>query len=217
MRVPWYSQLYHHMRGPNPLHPRVWNGRLSPLTFRRYRESDLHACVSLHDLNAPGRLPKLEPPYSVTLASGRVYTLVAEEDGHLIATGSVSCQRLPGFLNRKAAILSFGLVHPDYQDRGIGTALVLARLALLKPSEQCYVVLIFAVDRSIGFYRRLGFDDAGKWKDSEGQEQPIGKLEFLRRDIRACRKLLADHQVIYPNDEELVPLVEAAEPSPATT
>src|SRR4051794_8060324 len=133
MKLPWYTRLYHHIRGPNPLHPTVWNGRIPHIAFRRYRESDLHACVELYDLNAPGRFPKLEPPYGTTLASGRVYTLVAEKDRKLIAAGGVSYRGVPGFSNRKAAILSFGLVHPDHQNHGIGTALVLARLALLKP------------------------------------------------------------------------------------
>jgi ribosomal protein S18 acetylase RimI-like enzyme len=216
MRLPWYTHLYHHLRGPNPLHPTVWKGRIPAITFRRYRESDLNGCVNLYDLNAPARFPKLEPPYSTTLTSERSYTLVAEKNGELIAAGSVSYHRAPGFLNRKAAVLSFGLVHPDYQNKGIGTALVLARLALLKPSEEYYFVLIFAVNQSIGFYRRLGFQDVAKWKDCDGQEHPVAMLEFLRREIRACRKLLADQQVIYPDNEELVPLVQF-ERSPAAT
>jgi hypothetical protein len=37
-------------------------------------------------------------------------------------------------------------------------------------------------------------------------------LEFLGRDIRACRKLLANHQIIYPDDEQLVPLAESVGP-----
>jgi len=127
----------------------------------------------------------------------------------------VSYRGVPGFSNRKAAILSFGLVHPDHQNHGIGTALVLARLALLKPGAEYYFVMICAVNRSIGFYRRLGFRDAGKWKDCDGQEHPVAMLEFSRRDIRTCRKLLADHQVIYPDDEEIVPLTQSDEPSPA--
>jgi ribosomal protein S18 acetylase RimI-like enzyme len=196
------------MRGPNPLHPMVWKGRISPITFRRYRESDLHGCVNLYDLNAPGRFPRLEPTYSTTLASGAAYTLVAVKNGMLVAAGSVSYRRVEGFLNHKAAILSFGLVHPDYQDQGIGTTLVLTRLALLEPSDESYFVMICAVNKSIGFYRRLGFHDAGKWKDGEGQEHPVGLLEFLRREIWSCRKLLADHQVIYPDDEGLVPFAK---------
>jgi len=203
------------MRGPNPLHPTVWKGRIPPITFRRYRESDLDGCVNLYNLNAWGRFPKLEPSYSTILASGRAYTIVAEKNGGLIAAGSVNYQRAPGFLNRKAAVLSFGLVHPDHHNEGIGTALVLARLALLKPSEDYYFVMICAVNKSIGFYRRLGFQDVAKWKDCEGQEHPVAMLEFLRREIRACRKLLADQQVIYPNDEELVPLAQSDERSPA--
>src|SRR4051794_36380936 len=111
MKLPWYTLLYRHMRGPNPLHPAVWNGRIHPIVFRRYRESDLDACVNLHDVNAPGRFPKLDPSYGTTLASGRMYTLVAEKDGKVIAAGSVSYWRPPGFLNPKAAVLSFGLVH----------------------------------------------------------------------------------------------------------
>ena len=216
MRIPWYTRLYYHVRGPNPLHPMVWNGRIPPITFRRYRESDLDGCVNLYDLNAPGRFPTLDPPYRTALASGRIYTLVAEMDGKLIAAGSVSYHRPQEFLDDNVATLSFGLVHPDHHSKGIGTALVLARLALLKPSQEYYFVLIFAVNRSMGFYRRLGFHDAGKWKDCNGEEHPFATLEFLRRDINSSRKLLANHQVIYPDDEENVPLVQSDESIPGT-
>ena len=90
----------------------------------------------------------------------------------------------------------------------VGVGRGLARLALLKTQEPYYRVLIFAVEKSIGYYRRMGFMAFQPWKDKEGKEHPSGVLEFSSRDVR-CRKLLAAHGITFPEDEEDVPMHQA--------
>ena len=178
------------------------------MTFRRFQPADLPQCLLLHTLNEPGRFPELERPYEMCLREQRSYTLVAEHEGRIVASGSMQY-----VLRKNIATLSFGLVHPEFQGKGIGTALVLARLALLKPSQPYYRVLIFSVVRSIGFYRRFGFVRFRPWKDKHGHEHPSGAVEFTSRDIRRCRKLLVAHGISFPPDEDLVPLIERPDAS----
>jgi len=49
------------MRGPNRLHPKIWEGRLSPVSFRKYKPDDLPQCLEIYSLNEPGRFPELDP------------------------------------------------------------------------------------------------------------------------------------------------------------
>lgn len=57
-KVRVFERVAHFFKGPNPLHPAVWEGRLAPLTFRRFKIEDLPQCLELYRLNEPGRFPE---------------------------------------------------------------------------------------------------------------------------------------------------------------
>jgi ribosomal protein S18 acetylase RimI-like enzyme len=196
-----FSRIYHFLKGPNPLHPSVWRGHLAPVTFRRFTSQDLPRCLELYALNEPGRFPKgVAEQYEASLVQGSSYYLVAEHDRRVIASGGLSYHARPDI-----AVLCFGLVHPSQQGKGIGTALLLARLALLNPNRPRYHVFVFAVKGSIGFYRRFGFSKYNAWKDTQGDLHPAGRLLFKSRDIDRCRALLEDHGITVPDDETQIP------------
>ena len=139
--------------------------------------------------------------YRPSLAEGRSYYLVSEQGGKIVASGGISY-----FMDHSFAVLCFGLVHPEHQGRGLGTVLVLARLSLLDPKRPFYRVLIFAVEPSIGFYRRMGFREWTNWKDGNKQTHPSGHWILTFRQIRRCRRLLSEHGVSLPPDQDLVPV-----------
>jgi ribosomal protein S18 acetylase RimI-like enzyme len=200
-----FSWLYHFIKGPNPLHPALV-GRLSPMTFRRFASTDLPQCLELYAANEPGRFPGgVVNLYEKTLLGQNSYFLVAESEGRIIASGGISY-----YLRDDLAVLCFGLVHPSHQGRGIGTALLLARLAMLKPHSYDYRVLIFAVEKSIAYYRRFGFKVFPPWADGQGKLHPSGQLIFTPAEILQCRQLLKERGVIVPDDEALVPFRKEA-------
>jgi len=136
-----------------------------------------------------------------SLLAGDTYYLVAEIDGQIVASGGLS------YVGREDhAVLSYGLVHPSRQGKGIGTALVLARLALLRPNGLHYSVFIFALKQSMGYYRRFGFISSTPWKDIHDQLHPSGHLFFSPNQILRCRALLSEHNIIYPQEEDQIPL-----------
>jgi N-acetylglutamate synthase-like GNAT family acetyltransferase len=197
-----FSRICHFLRGPNPLHPAVWTDRLTPISFRRLRPDDLQQCIQLYALNEPGRFPKgFIQKYEKSLVEEGAYFLVAENDGQIIASGGMSY-----YIREDMAVLFFGLVHPMHHGKGIGTALLLTRLALLKPIRFNYQVFIFAVEKSIGFYQRFGFKEFQSWKDPNGDMRPSGRLLFSAGDIRRCRALLKKHGIVFPEDEGQIPL-----------
>lgn len=132
--------------------------------------------------------------------SGSSYYLVAEHNGRVIASGGLPYRARPDI-----AVLCFGLVHPSQQSKGIGTALLLARLSLLNPNRPRYHVFVFAVEDSVGFYRRFGFRNYNAWKDAQGDLHPSGRLLLKSRGIHRCRAFLADHGITVPDDEAQIP------------
>jgi GNAT superfamily N-acetyltransferase len=192
------------LQGPQPLPPAAWEGRLSPRTFRRFDRRDLPQCLELYALNEPGRFPMgVKPQYEKSLTEGHAYHLVTDDSGQIVATGGVA------YLHREDRVcLCFGLVHPGHQGRGIGTALLMARLAMLKPRRFTYDVFIFAVEASLPFYRRFGFSDYLPWRDPHGSLHPSGHMRLNRSDIRKCRELLCAHGIVLPDDEDQVPFRE---------
>lgn len=199
---PLLTRIYHFLKGPNPLHPVVWKGRLLPISFRRFETADTSNCIELYALNQEDRFPRnYIEKYKQSLAAQKSYYLVGELDNRIVASGAVSY-----WIREDVVVLAFGLVHPEYQRRGIGTALLLARLALLDPTRYGYRVLIFAVEKAFNFYRRFGFQPAQPWKDPNGNMHPSGQLFLPAADSRKCRQLLEAHHIVIPQDEKEIPL-----------
>lgn len=183
------------------MHPSVWEGRLTPLTFRRLAVADVPGCLELYRLNEPGRFPEgVIDQYEKTLREQNSYFLVAESDGQIIASGGLSY-----FMRVDVAVFCFGLVHPRQQGKGVGTALFLARLALLNPKRPAYHIVIGALEKSFGFYQRFGFRSIPPWTDSNGHKHPSGRLEVTSAEIRRCRRLLQGHGIMVPQDEDQIP------------
>lgn len=195
------ARFHELLSGRSPLHGSDSAGRLSPMAFRRFNSNDLPHCLQLYALNETGRFPiGVINEYEQSLCNGESYHLVAEEEDRIVASGGVSY-----YAREDIAVLHFGLVHPRCQGKGIGTALLLARLSLLKPNRASYQVLIFAVQASIGFYRRFGFNEFQPWRDAQGNTHPSGHLLLTARDIDRCRTRLKQHGVEVPDDEDQIP------------
>lgn len=210
-RVSFLERVKHFAKGPNPLHPGNWEGRLSPLEFRRLQTSDIPECLEIYKLNEPGRFPEdTIGQYEKSLRTQSSYFLVAEKKGRIIASGGMAY-----FQNPYLAILCFGLVRPSDHGTGIGTALLLARLALLKEDELVHRVFIFAVEKSFGFYQRFGFQPTRSWRDAKGNEHPSGYLVITNAEVQQCRRLLADHGISVPHDGDQVPFRKKEESSSA--
>jgi ribosomal protein S18 acetylase RimI-like enzyme len=103
---------------------------LAALRFRRFEPEDIAKCLDLYTRNEPGRFPAgVKEDYATLLSEQSTYVLVAEKDGRLVASGGLFY-----YSRKNMAGLCFGLVHPQFQGTGIGTTMVLARLALLSPA-----------------------------------------------------------------------------------
>lgn len=199
------SRLRDALIPPHPLRPANWKGRLRPVTVRSLSDSDVSRCFELYSLNEPGRFPpNTRDQFRDSVLRGNSYYLAIEVAGRVMATGGMSYYASPHL-----AVFCFGLVDPAAHGRGFGTILLLSRLALLNDRRPAYQVLIFALESSIGFYRRFGFRPHPAWTDPEGKPHPSGVLLITARQIRQCRALLIRHGIQIPNDQDKIPLRKA--------
>jgi len=174
------------------------------MAFRRFTMADLPQCLEIYKLNEPGRFPEdFIEKYETALRNPFSYTLVADCDGQIIASGGLCYQK-----KESISVMSYGLVRPGYHNQGIGTALALARLSLLNSNRPVHRVFIFAIEKSIGFYHRFGFYPFQPWKDEHGKEHPSEYLVISNEEIRECRRLLAREGISVPDDEGQIPLVQ---------
>lgn len=138
---------------------------LPACTIREYEDSDFAKCCQIYDLNAPGKFPKdSDDVFRKELLANDTLRFVVMLDNDLIGTGGISIAEYTDSL--QSAILSFGLIHPEYQSKGIGTALLAYRCSIL-PRKNWSVSMTSAGNGTELFFKKLGFIYTGKIDCSE--------------------------------------------------
>ena len=130
---------------------------LPPCTIRVIAGADdVAACESIYRRNEPGRFPDAARGDFLAHIRSRdkALFLVAEVDGAIAGFGGITMDRKAKL---EVAHLVYGMVDPAHQRRGIGTALLLARLAVLPAPRRWWTVLFVPIAGSESFYRRFGF------------------------------------------------------------
>jgi GNAT superfamily N-acetyltransferase len=129
---------------------------------RLWKPEDTQACLEIYQMNAPGRFPaEVEQEFEEVLKRDDGAMLVIENHGRVVACGGLS---LAGFVGT----LFYGLIHSEFQKKGIGRLLLLSRLARIHGPAVC--VNICAVEDSIGYYERFGFTRYALWYSQNGKK-----------------------------------------------
>jgi predicted N-acetyltransferase YhbS len=130
-------------------------------SLREYRATDRDACVALYAANETGRFPKgLRAQFEQTLDRIDYLKLVCCLHAEVVAIGAVG--RFPRMLGPRHVWLVFGMVHPKIHGQGIGTALLLARVAALGEPFEPTKILLANVASSERFVSRFGFEYQGQ-------------------------------------------------------
>ena len=116
-----------------------------------------------------------------------------------VAIGAVNCQKRFGLAT---AWLTFGMVSPAYQGKGLGSALVLARLSLLPKPTHAAPVLMTNVESSKAFYARFGFAPYGARPSGRPSLRlPCNSALIGEREWQACRERVASLGLTLPTIE----------------
>jgi GNAT superfamily N-acetyltransferase len=120
--------------------------------LRAYAPADLAACLALFDSNVPEAFaPHERPEFEEWLRAVPADYLVAEQGGRIVACGG-------WYAGGEEARLCWGLVARGLHGRGVGRALLAARLQALRGTPGVRTVSITTSQRSEGFFVKHGFE-----------------------------------------------------------
>lgn len=183
------KRLWHKLTWPK-FKFRLPSRDLPSVRIRAYEQNDFEACCDVYRLNARGRFPSdFFEIFCEAIANPDTLFLVVEYEGKLVAFGGVG---LSPWDNLKRAALSYGIIHPDAQHRGIGTALLLARIVALPKQGEPYVVTVSPVPLSRSFFTQFGFTFVNHFTNKKTRTVRFELLavRLTLKDWLQCRDLL---------------------------
>lgn len=145
--------------------------------YRLYTETDEADCIAIYrDLESGFPAEGIDLFLECLRRPGNGF-IVAERAGRVVGMGGIS------LAGKNTAEMYYGLVSPDQQGLGIGTALALLRLCALNPVGLPPTVFIFTLEKPQSYYHRFGFKTFGEWEDPKGGKHPTAFLDLT--DFRA--------------------------------
>ena len=147
------------------------------VTFRPFRPSDAAACLAVFDSNIPRYFATLERPgFEQFLADMPCEYLVGEApDGTIVACGGW----YPRPEGEGEAGLAWGMVHQGWHHKGVGRALLEARLAGVRTLPGVHTLVISTSQHTETFYARAGFEVTER--EADGHAPGIDRVDMRRR------------------------------------
>ena len=178
--------------------------RARDIAFRVMRDEDIPTCLSFYRANEAAHFPPGGfEHYAAELRSRKFLMLLAiRDDKPAGCCGIFYNTSTDGF---PIGAFCYGMVDPPQQRKGVGTAQVLVRLALLSTRNDLAVATMAAVPGSVSFYRRFGFKFDCELPADDGRVYPFGFLRASQSFIDDCRAELARRNITYPDVRDMIP------------
>ena len=143
-------------------------------TFRPYTSADRESCLVIFDQNVPQYFGEEErADYEGFLDELPGQYFVLEHDGAVVGCGGYI-----GLIEEdNIAILSWGMIAPDYQKKGYGQLLLDRRLELVKCIPEITSIILNTSQHTAPFFEQYGF-----------------KTEEIIKD--GCAKGLDDYEMV---------------------
>lgn len=122
--------------------------------IRPYTPADKPKLIALLRLNTPTYFAEAEESdFAAYLDSFTEDYFVTEEEGKLIGAGGINY-----FPEDGQARISWDVIHPDLQGKGIGTQLMQHRLKVIKNKPGIYLIVVRTTQLVYKFYEKMGFE-----------------------------------------------------------
>lgn len=121
--------------------------------IRRYSIKDKSGVLALLKLNTPNYFDKEEEEdFSTYLDTEIEDYFVVEDNSKVIGSGGINY-----FPEERVARISWGMIHPDYQGKGIGRELTLYRINFIRKNLSANYIVVRTSQFVYKFYQKLGF------------------------------------------------------------
>jgi GNAT superfamily N-acetyltransferase len=181
------------------------------ITLRLYDSADRDECLAIYRDNAVGRFPDGFVGFFADFLDRPDYlkVVLCAED-RPVAVGGIGWTP---FLISRCAWLIFGVVSPAFHGRGLGTALLLARLSLLPAPGQSVRLFMTNVANSQTFFARFGFASVGSVPSGRSNIELLCSSALLDSAAwRQCRERVESLGLALPNAD--VPRIDPLRPPP---
>jgi len=169
---------------------------------RPYTEADQNMCLQLYSAVEKARQipPDYVDEFTETLNDKDVLTLVGVMNEELVACGSINY-----YQDIRAAFLSYGLVHPEKQKMGIGSIMLITRIALLASDKDhpCYVYMSATSHSRPFFTKVVGFGEESHDLDEYGNIFHNLYLPLSDQLLKSSRRHLSKIQMQFDWDIEV--------------
>ena len=121
--------------------------------IRRYKKEDLPLVQNLLRLNTPKYFAADEElDYLEYLEQDAEYYFVFEEKESILGCGGYNY-----FIEENIVRISWDIIHPDAQGKGIGKALTHFRIEEIKKQWPTAMIHVRTSQYAVGFYEKMGF------------------------------------------------------------
>ncbi len=122
--------------------------------IRPYTAKDKNDLVKLIRLNTPKYFAATEEIDFINYLDKEVEDyFVVEDKGKVIGSGGINY-----FLTEGIARISWDVIHPDYQGKGIGTKLLLHRIQHIQKKQNIQSIVVRTSQLAYQFYQKMGFN-----------------------------------------------------------
>ena len=121
--------------------------------IREYNKKDKQALLEILKSNTPTYFsPEEEKEFIHYLDNEIDFYYVVEFENKITGCGGINVPK-----NKNVGIISWGMLHPDYQRKGFGTLLLKHRLSELQKIESVEKIIVRTSQHVYPFYEKAGF------------------------------------------------------------
>ena len=144
--------------------------------IRAYSNNDKKDLLAILKLNTPQYFDESEANDFVEYLDKEVEDyFVLEDNRKIIGSGGINY-----FVEDMIARISWDIVHPEFQGKGIGKKLLLHRIEHIKKNKSINFIIVRTSQMAYKFYQKVGFEVEKIEKDywAEGFDLYLMKLEI---------------------------------------
>lgn len=121
--------------------------------IRRYTAKDKNSVLDLFDLNVPSYFSSEERlDLEYYLENEIDFYFVIEVDNLIVGCGGINLDT-----TKTKGLISWDIIHPEFQNKKLGTALLKHRIALLKEMPDIKSIIVRTSQHTYQFYQKQSF------------------------------------------------------------